>query len=270
MSETNLTPEDYRRRYLELKAKAQEANAHRSSTVQAASPKILAADRIEREETIPPGWYWTCCIKRGQSLRIVNVHATHGVSALFWNARDTSERFNPADSVKVQWSARLARGKLLLSDMGRVLASITDDTCSQHDCVAGASTRSGDARKYGANPTRRNSHENFVLAAAKHGLSARDVGPCITFFAPLVTDQVGRFEWRDEAVKPGDYLDLRAEMDLIVALSNCPHPLSPRGDWRAEPVRAFLWRSPDVADDDLCRTATQEAMRAFENMAAMS
>ena len=67
--------------------------------------------------------------------------------------------------MKVQWSARLARGKLLLSDMGRVLARITDDTCGQHDCVAGASTRSGDARKYGVNPTRRNSHENFVLAA---------------------------------------------------------------------------------------------------------
>jgi urea carboxylase-associated protein 2 len=270
MSETNLTPEDYRRRYFELKAKAQEANAPPSSAIEAASPKILTADRIEREEMIPAGWYWTCHLKRGQSLRVVNLHATHGVSALFWNARDTSERFNPADSVKVQWSARLARGKLLLSDMGRVLASITDDTCGQHDCVAGASTRSGDARKYGADRARHNSHDNFVLAAAKHGMSARDVGPCITFFAPVVTDQVGRFEWREDAVKPGDYLDLRAEMDLIVALSNCPHPLSPRGDWRAEPVRACLWRSPDVAVDDLCRTATQEAVRAFENTAAMS
>ena len=270
MSETNLTPEDHRRRYFELKAKAQEADAHRSSAIQAASPKILAGDRIEREETIPAGWYWTFRMKPGQSLRIVNIHATHGVSASFWNARDTSERFNPADSVKVQWSARLARGKLLLSDMGRVLASVTDDTCGQHDCVVGASTRSGDARKYGADPTRRNSHDNFVLAAAKHGLSARDVGPCITFFAPVVTDQVGRFEWREDAVKPGDYLNLRAEMDLIVALSNCPHPLSPRGDWRAGPVRACLWRSPDAAVDDLCRTATQEAVRAFENTAAMS
>jgi urea carboxylase-associated protein 2 len=270
MSETNLTPEDYRRRYFELKAKAQEADAHRSSAIQAASQKILTADRIDREETIPAGWYWTSHMKPGQSLRIVNIRATHGVSALFWNARDTSERFNPADSVKVQWSARLARGKLLLSDMGRVLASITDDTCGHHDCVAGASTRSGDARKYGANPTRRNSHENFVLAAAKHGLSARDVGPCITFFAPVVTDQVGRFEWREDAVRRGDYVDLRAEMDVIVALSNCPHPLSPRGDWRAEPVHVCLWRSPNVADDDLCRTATQEAVRAFENTVAMS
>jgi uncharacterized protein YcgI (DUF1989 family) len=154
--------------------------------------------------------------------------------------------------------------------MGRVLASVTDDTCGQHDCVAGASTRGADAIKYSATPTRRNSRENFILAAAKHGLSARDVGPCITFFAPVVTDPVGRFEWREDAVKAGDYVDLRAEMDVIVALSNCPHPLSPRGDWRAEPIRACLWHPPDIADDDLCRTATQEAVRAFENTAAMS
>jgi urea carboxylase-associated protein 2 len=204
---------------------------------------------------------------RGQSLRLVNDHATHGVAALFWNADDTSERFNPADSVKVQWTARLARGKLLLSDMGRVIASITDDTCGQHDCVAGASTRSSDARKYGVSPTRRNSHENFILAAAKHGMTVRDVGPCISFFAPVGTDEKGKLVWRDGTVKPGDYIDLRAEMDLIVALSNCPHPLSPAPDWSAEPVRAILWRSPQAAADDLCRTATEEAVRAFENTA---
>lgn len=188
MSETNVTSEDYRRRYFELKARAQAANTHRPAASHTANPKDLAPSLIEQEETIPPGWYWTCRMTRGQSLRIVNDHATHGVSALFWNTHETSERFNPADSVKVQWTARLARGKLLLSDMGRVLASITDDTCGQHDCVAGASTRSSDARKYGASPTRRNSHENFVLAAAKHGMSVRDVGPCISFFAPVCTD----------------------------------------------------------------------------------
>lgn len=268
MSETNMTSEDYRRRYIDLKASAQEANAHRSAVSHTANPKTLASRLIERDEAIPPGWYWTCRMMRGQSLRIVNDHATHGVAALFWNARDTSERFNPADSVKVQWTARLARGKLLLSDMGRVLASITDDTCGQHDCVAGASTRSGDARKYGASPTRRNSHENFILAGAKHGLSVRDVGPCISFFTPVRTNEAGRLEWRKDAVKPGDYVDLRAEMDLIVALSNCPHPLSPAREWHAEPVRAILWRSPDVVDNDLCRTATQEAVRAFENTVA--
>jgi urea carboxylase-associated protein 2 len=270
MTMTDATPDDYRRRYFELKARAKEADAQRRAASRSANPKTLPPSLIERDEIIPAGWYWTCRVMCGQSLRIVNDQATAGVSALFWNAHDTSERLNPADSIKVQWTARLTFGKLLLSDMGRVLASITDDTCGQHDCVAGASTRSGDARKYGPSPTRRNSHDNFVLAAAKHGMSVRDVGPCISFFAPVGTDEAGRLGWRAYAVKAGDYVDLRAEMDLIVALSNCPHPLSPAGTWAAEPVRAILWRSPAAADNDLCRTATEEAVRAFENTAAAS
>lgn len=269
MNETSATPEEYRRRYFELKAQAHSVNAHRPAAREAANPRFLPGELIEWEETIPPGWYWTCRLARGHSLRLVNDHASYGIAGLFWNAHDTSERFNPGDSVKVQWTARLGRGKLLLSDMGRVLASITDDTSGFHDCIAGASTRNGDERKYGADATRRNSHDNFVLAAAKHGMSVRDVGPCISFFAPVCVEAEGRLEWRDGAVKPGDYLDLRAEMDLIVALSNCPHPLSPSPKWSAEPVRAILWRSPGRGDDDLCRTATEEAVRAFENTEAM-
>ena len=89
------------------------------------------------------------------------------------------------------------------------------------------STAASNARKYGAAGAHRNSHDNFVLAAGKHGLSVRDVGPCISFFAPVVTDDAGRLSWRGAARKPGDYVDLRAEMNLIVALSNCPHPLDP-------------------------------------------
>jgi hypothetical protein len=83
MSETNLTPEDYRRRYFELKAKAQQANTHRSSAIQTDSPTIVPVDRIEWEETIPAGWYWTFRMKPGQSLRIVNIHATHGFPHCF-------------------------------------------------------------------------------------------------------------------------------------------------------------------------------------------
>lgn len=275
MSETDLyrTPEQYRQRYLELKSRAQETNARRPSGRHAANPPVLSRDLVVEEETIPVGWYWTRMIARGRSLRIVNDHATAGVSAFFWNAADTSERYNAGDTVKVQWSARLSRGRVLLSDMGRVMASITDDTCGAHDFIVGGSTRSGDRRKYGSmareNPDGRNTRENFVLAAGKHGLGSRDVGPCITFFAPVATDEQGGFVWQGGAVKRSDYVDLRAEMDLIVALSNCPHPLSPDEIWRAQPVRAIVWRSATPAADDLCRTATDEAVRAFENTAAM-
>ena len=84
-----------------------------------------------------------------------------------WNADDTSERFNPADTVKVQWTARIGQGKLLLSDMGRVLASITADSCGLHDCIAGGSTPESNARKYGEASSHRNTRDNFLLAAGK-------------------------------------------------------------------------------------------------------
>ena len=264
-----MTPEEYRARYFELKREAEAAASRLPAGQHAKSPALIPSDLTIREETIPPGWYWTAALERGQSLRLVNEAATHGVSALIWSAADPSERYNPGDTVKVQWTARLTRGRLLLSDMGRVLASITEDTCGHHDSILGGSTRAGDARKYGEDPQRRNSRENFLLAAGKLGLGPRDVGPCITFFAPVVTGAEGHFHWKDGVLKPGDYIDLRAEMDIVVTLSNCPHPLSPRPSWEAGPVRAILWRSPPAAADDLCRVATQEAQRAFENTDGM-
>jgi urea carboxylase-associated protein 2 len=258
------TPEFYRQRYLELKARGQDANSRRIAQISAENPRIIRSDLIIADETIPAGWYWSARVARGTTLRIVNDHATPGVSALFWNANDPSERFNPADTVKVQWTSRLKRGKLLLSDMGRVLASLTHSS-GWHDALAGGSTPESDARKYGDGASRRNTRDNFLLAAAKHGLGPRDIGPCINFFAPLTTDRTGRLVWQNEDLHPGDYVDLRAEMDVLAVLSNCPHPLSPDPVWQPRPVRAILWESPMHESKDLCRRSTDEAMRAFEN-----
>jgi urea carboxylase-associated protein 2 len=265
---TEQTPEEYRQRYLELKTRAAEANAKRPTHSLTENPRQIPAASIISEERIPPGWYWPARVPRGTTLRLLNDYATHGVSVLLWNAHDTSERYNPADTVKLQWTVRLGRGNLLFSDMGRVLASITDDTCGMHDSLAGGSTKGSNARKY-SHATLRNTRDNFLLAAAKLGLGPRDVGPCITFFAPLVTDSEGHFVWEDDTLNEGDYVDLRAEMDLLVAISNCPHPLSPGANWQAHPVRAILWESPPPDAPDFCRTSSDEAVRGFENTDAL-
>jgi urea carboxylase-associated protein 2 len=269
-----MTPEDYRRRYFELKRAAQETAAKRPVGRLPQNPKLIPSDLIIADEIIPPGWYWTARIARGQTLRLINDEASPGLSALFWNAHDPSERYNAGDTVKVQWTARLTAGRLLLSDMGRVLASITADSCGFHDSILGGSTRASDAHNYGAdapkNPEHRNSRDNFVLAAGKLGLGPRDVGPCITFFAPVVTDEAGAFRWNADVLEPQAFVDLRAEMDLLMALSNCPHPLSPAQTWAPKPVRALIWRSPAPTSDDLCRTGTTEAIRAFENTDALA
>lgn len=256
------TPEFYRQRYFALKEAAKTVNT-RPARRRSDGIGAIPASAVLLDETIPGGWYWTGKITKGSGLRLVNTEAGHGISMLLWNAKDISERYNPADSIKVQWTARLTTGKLLLSDMGRAMMSVTGDTCGIHDHVAGGSTPESNNRNFG-HPAR-NAHENFILAAGKHGMGSRDVGPCVTFFAPVVTDNAGKFLWKGDALRPAQYVDLRAEMDLIVALSNTPHPLSPMTRFEVKPMQMILWNAPPAAADDLCRTASEEAVRAFEN-----
>ncbi|HET9018655.1 MAG TPA: DUF1989 domain-containing protein, partial [Acetobacteraceae bacterium] len=149
------------------------------------------------------------------------------------------------------------------SDMGRVLASVTADTGGWHDPLLGGSTAASTLRRTGrADP--RNSRDNFLRAAGKHGLGVRDVPPCITFFAAVETDAAGRFRWRAPATRAGDTVDLRAEMNLLAAVSNCPHPLAP-ADEPARPVEAIVWQAPPAGADDPCRSGSPEAARAFAN-----
>ena len=262
------TPEQHRQRYFALKERARERAQQRPAGRTGSPPPEIAPDQVIHRETIPGGWYWTTRLERGQALRLVNTHSTPGVSALFWNADDPSERYNQGDTVKLQWTALLTTGRVLFSDMGRVLVSITADMSGYHDALMGGSTPASNERKYGT-ATPRNTRDNFRLAAGKHGLSLRDVPPCITFFAPVRTDEAGRLRWIEGIGKPGDIVDLRAEMNVLVALSNCPHPLSPGQSFDPAPVEAIVWQAPPAAADDLCRHFGEEAERGFENTDAL-
>ncbi len=157
----------------------------------------------------------------------------------------------------------LGPGRLLFSDMGRVLLSILADSSGAHDVLAGGLNAAGVARKYGADPGLRNTRSNFVLAAGKFGLGPRDIPPFISFFAPVGVAEDGRLVWRDGVRQAGDFVELRAEMDLLIALSNCPHPLDPTPTYTAGPVEVAVLDALPQAEADFCRTATPEAVRGF-------
>ncbi len=264
----SLSSDQHRARYLELKRVALEnAAVFDSGAPAAAVARALDPALIVSESTIPAGWYWSARLARGQTLRIVNTSGTPGVSAFFWNADDPSERYNAGDTVKVQWNARLSAGRLLLSDMGRVLLLITEDSSGRHDTLLGGSTRATAARgDSSAHP--RNTRENFLLAAAKHGLGKRDVAPCITFFADVRTTADGRFAWHDDPEPANRHIDLRAAMNVLAVLSNCPHPLAPAARATGA-VSAFVVRASDNGAGLPERYRTAEAARAFENTAAL-
>ncbi len=252
-----------RRRYEALKRDGQ---THAPRVLPGPSPRpapVVRADDVLHTETVPSQWYWSTVLRRGEVLRIATPNGPAAVAMVAWASPDTSERLNYADTIKIQWTTALGKGRVLFSDMGRVMLSIVEDSCGAHDCIAGGSTPSSVAAR-GGNSPRRNTRDNFRLAAGKLGLSPRDVPPCVSFFAPLVTDPDGRLRWSGGKRHTDDFVDLRAEMDLLIALSNCPHPLDPDA---CDPpaVQATRFRGPPASADDPCRTATAEAARGFEN-----
>ncbi|MGI4955854.1 MAG: urea amidolyase associated protein UAAP1 [Janthinobacterium lividum] len=257
------TPEQHRQRYDALLAQARARSTERPNLP---CPPIPTG-AVAQSETIPGGWYWTALVRRGQTLRVANHSGSSSVSILLWNQHDTSERLNVPDTVKLQWTVRVGAGLLLLSDMGRAMASITGDTGARHDMLTGGSTAGSNARRYGG--TYRNTHDNMLLAAAKHGLDRRDIPPCLTLFADVRVGADERVAWHGPA-PAGSTIDLRAEMDLLVALSNCPHPLDPAPAYAPAAVDAIIWQAADPAPDDPCRTAGPEAVRAFENIARLN
>lgn len=260
----------------------QGARAHARSLASAASgrglsvPSTSATDlpsgvdprRVVWDDRIPLGGYSSRLLPRGSLLRITDLEGDGCGQVLIYNAAASAERLNVADTVKVQWQAYLGAGALLLSDMGRVLMTMVADTSSRHDCLCGCSTRRanderyGDGRVSGETP---NARDLLCLAGAKHGLDRRDIAPNITLFKSVRVSEDGSLSFDGEPTSP-TYVELRAEMDVLVLLSNTPHPLDDRDGYLGTAIRATAWLAPPPdAGTDPFRSTTPERLRAFQN-----
>lgn len=232
-------------------------------------PAGVPSDDLVWEETIAAGGYATRRLARGTRLRLIDLKGDACASLLVFNAEVPTERLNVADTIKVQWNAYLGAGKLLLSDMGRVLMSILEDGAGTHDCFCGTSNPATNASKYGNG---RNSgpfpsgRDRFLLGVAKHGLQRRDVHPCVNLFKGVRIEDDGTIVPEIGPFQAGRSVVLRAEMDLVIVIANCPHILDPRKDWTVTPLRATAWRGPVTPTGDPVRNATPEGLRAFLNV----
>jgi urea carboxylase-associated protein 2 len=260
MAQTQQQIAGNRRRYEELRAAGQELTPKGLPERTTLDGAPIGPDALIHRESVPFGWYTTLLLRRGEALRIIDDTGQASVSLLAWREEDPSERINCADTIKVQWSAAISKGRVVLSDMGRVAFSLIEDSCGAHDLLVGGSTPASVLAASGVSG--RNTQENFLAAVSKIGLGVRDISPCITFFAPVALDAVGRFIWKQGCKRAGDFVDLRAEMNLIVVASNCAHPLNPsQSDGGAATL--VKHRVPAAAQEDLCRAASPEATRAF-------
>jgi len=232
-------------------------------------PQAVAAADVVWDETIAPGGYASRQIARGIRLRLTDLAGDASPSLLLFNAERPVERLNIADTLKVQWNGYLGQGRLLLSDMGRVLASLVEDTAGTHDAFCGASNQASNARKYGdgfnhgACP---NARDRFSLGVAKFGLGRKDIHPCLNLFKDVRIAQGGETVIDIGPYPPGRFVTLRAEMDLIAVVANCPHVLDPRPAYAVTPLRATAWRGPVTPGADPIRNATPEGLRAFLNV----
>jgi hypothetical protein len=231
-------------------------------------PKGVAAEDLVWEETVAPGGYTSRKVARGTRLRLIDKAGDACASLNIFNADMPTERLNVADTVKVQWNAYLGEGKLLLSDMGRVLATILEDGAGTHDTFCGVSNAAANTRKYGEGRNSGacpNGRDRLILGAAKHGLTRRDVHPCVTLFKGTRIEDDGRITPIIGPFAPGRAVILRAEMAVIVVIANCPHVADPRPAYHSTPLRLTAWRGPITPEDDPARNATPEGLRAFLN-----
>lgn len=222
------------------------------------------------EETLPGNASWSHVLKRGTSLRLVALADGANVGAYFLNADQPAERLNLPDTLKAQHIARLTAGSVLFSDMGRVLCSITEDLVGWHDPLGGCSDAAMVERKYGRltyqqarNDWHQNALDGFRTELEKHGLGSRDLGMNVNFFSKVQVENDGSMHFIENAARAGDAVELRAEMNVLVILNTCQHPLDPSSAYRSLPVQLTLSRTAPGAEDDLCRNACPENTRGF-------
>jgi urea carboxylase-associated protein 2 len=222
------------------------------------------------EETVKPGATWSHVLKRGTALRIVDLEGGANVGAIFHNFECPAERYNMPDTLKAQHIARLTKGCVLYSDMGRILCSFTEDTVGWHDPLGGCSNAKLVAQKYGAllyqearNEYHRNARDSFLIELEKWGLDASDMTANVNFFSRVVVREDGAMTFEPNNSPPGSYIELRAEMNVLTILNTFQHPMDPDPNYRPKAVLLTIRKVAPPAPDDLCRVSRPENGRGF-------
>lgn len=224
------------------------------------------------KKVIPSGGKWSTRIKRGKQITFTSLGEGANVSLLLYNADDTTERYNMPDTLKAQHTAHLTTGNVLMSDNGRVLASITDDSLGWHDTISGYTTRHMIDEQYGPssyqeqrNDWLRSGEENFAVELFRNGLTNRDLVPVVNLFSKVYCSEDGTLQFVSGHASKGDYITLRTEMDVLLILSNTPNSLDTHSSYPSVPVEITIADAEPVEENDICVTHRPENRRAFEN-----
>jgi hypothetical protein len=198
--------------------------------------------KVIHAERLAPGAAWARIVTRGQVLRIVDLEGRQAVDFLCYSAEDPAERYHAPNTIKKAGTLKLTRGHVLYSDVARPLMTITEDTAGGHDTIGGCCSEPSNRLLYGVEG-RPGCRENFLTALAGFGRGRADIVPNVNFFCSV---PIGRDNRLADTVftpgpsRPSDHVDLRAETDVLVALSNCPQINNPCNDGQPTAVQVVI------------------------------
>jgi len=192
----------------------------------------------------PAGEPWLHTLRAGQTLRIVDLEGNQAVDTLFYSAADPLERYSLTHTIQAQGALYLTTGTVLMSSEGRPLLTIVADTCGRHDTLGGACACESNTVRYALEKRWMHSCRDTFLLGIAHdgrGLGKRDIVSNINFFMNVPVTPDGRLTFEDGVSAPGKYVELRAEMDVTVLVSNCPQLNNPCNAYNPTPVRFLVW-----------------------------
>jgi len=199
----------------------------------------MPTDTIELDLVVPAREPWSGVIRRGQILRLTDLEGQQAIDFLCYDAVDPSERYCATDTVKIPGNLYLGEGSILYSNLARPLMRIVRDTCGLHDTVVGCCSDESNVVRYGKKG-QANCRDNFLRALAPHGLGRKDIVSNVNFFMRVPIGPDGAVGIATGHSKPGDVVELLAETDVLVALSNCPQINNPASGFRPTPIRVTV------------------------------
>jgi len=224
------------------------------------------------QTSLSAGSHWSFKLRRGLALKITDELGGANVGMVLYSADNLLERYNAPDTLKCQHTFHLTQGHCLYSDMGHILASIIHDTVGGHETICGNSTRDSVRNAFGErdyqrdrNSWHQNGHDAFLVELAKYGLERRDLPANINWFSKCVIKKEGDIALTELASPPGSQITLRMDMDCIVLLHTCPHPLTVHTQYPETHVRIDLVDASPVTSDDACVNHCPENRRGFDN-----
>ena len=203
---------------------------------------LRTPDTAAQNHLVPAEAPWSGLVRKGQTIRIVDSEGQQAVDTIFYRADDFAERYSAQDTLRAQGAAYVGIGTRLISNEGNVMLTVTADTCGRHDTSAGACSCESNSVRFGHDTKYLHAcRDNFLIEVGKHGMGKRDIVPNINFFMNVPIQPSGEMTIVDGLSKPGDYVEMVAEIDVLCVISNCPQVNNPCNGFNPTPIQILIW-----------------------------